>query len=234
MMEKSIKPTMTIGEIVTQYPATSNLFKQHRIDFCCGGNRALSEVLTEKGMDIEAFMRELEQEIHQAEERNASDQDWSTAELSRLIDHIVGRHHAYLNQELPLLSQFTTKIFRVHGEHHPELGELHKLFHQLKAELEQHLIKEEEILFPLIKEAERTGDPSQYARAKAAIQQLEAEHSAAGDLLKQMRELTGEYALPEDACRTYTLTFHKLAEMESDLFQHIHLENNILFPRVGQ
>jgi regulator of cell morphogenesis and NO signaling len=221
-----------IGAIVAAYPGASNLFKAHKIDFCCGGNRKLSEVLQEQGEDEEAFIARLNQMYEETQANRQRYKDWRQAPSDELIDHIVNTHHAYLNSELPLLSEFVTKILRVHGAKHAELAQLHKVFHQIKMELEQHLIAEEETVFPLIRKAEQTGAAADRAEAAAAIEAMEADHSAVGDLLKEMRDLTSDYRLPEDACRTYTLTFQKLEELESDLFEHIHLENNVLFPRM--
>jgi regulator of cell morphogenesis and NO signaling len=231
-MERTFSGLETVGEIVAGFPGASNLFKEYKIDFCCGGNRALSAVLEEKQIDQQAFLERLNQMFRQAEESRRRDTDWREAASSELIDHIVQVHHAYLIKELPLLSEFVTKILRVHGQVHPELAQLHRLFHQMKSELEQHLITEEEIVFPLIRKAEQTGDQADAAKAANTIEELENDHRAVGDLLKEMREVTQEYRLPEGACRTYTVAFQKLEEMESDLFEHIHLENNVLFPRL--
>ena len=231
-MKQTFNGTETIGEIVASFPGASNLFKEYGIDFCCGGNRTLSNALRQQQIEEGPFLERLNRMFQQVRQKLEEDVDWRKELFSDLIDHIVQNHHAYLLKELPLLSEFVTKILRVHGSAHRELSQLHKLFHQMKMELEQHMISEEEIVFPLIKKAEQTGDQTSLSKAAETIEELEAEHSAVGQLLKEMREITDNYRLPEDACRTYTLTYQKLEEMESDLFQHIHLENNVLFPRV--
>lgn len=222
-----------IGEVVARFPGASNIFKEYSIDFCCGGNRSLSLALKQQNINEEEVLAKLNQAYDKVVDMFSSSRDWREASSAELIDHIVNTHHAYLNQELPLLSEFVTKILRVHGPAHEELAQLHRLFHNLKLELDQHLIKEETILFPLIREYEQ--NPSEEVRAKAAAQldEIESEHTGAGDILREMRAITNDYQLPEGACRTYTLTFQKLVELESDLFQHIHLENNILFLRVA-
>lgn len=230
---KPFDGTERLGEIVAAFPGASNLFKASRIDFCCGGDRQLIDVLDEKGTDKAAFVEELNALAKQAAERSAADTDWREAPLGELVDHIVQKHHAYLEQELPVLSGFVTKILRVHGFSHPELVELHKLFHQAKVELEQHMIDEETNVFPLIKQAEQESDAAARKQALDRIGELEHEHETVGALLKQMREITSEYTLPEGACTTYGLTFRKLEELESDTFEHVHLENNILFTRLG-
>ncbi len=222
-----------IGEVVARFPGASNIFKEYNIDFCCGGNRSLSLAFKQQNLNEEEVLAKLNQAYERALKLQEGSRDWREASSAELIDYIVNTHHAYLQKELPLLSEFVTKILRVHGPTHGEvLSRLYKLFHSLKMELDQHLIKEEEVLFPLIRQYEQ--NPSEELRAKAAaeLNDLESEHQSAGDILKEMRAITDGYTLPEGACRTYTLTFHKLAELESDLFEHIHLENNILFPRL--
>lgn len=232
-MNKKFDGTEKIGDIVTVFPGASNLFKQAQIDFCCGGNRALSTVLRQMDLDEEAFLAELNEAYEKANQQ-ADNTDWRAVPYTDLINHVVNTHHAYLNNELPVLSQFVTKILRVHGPNHPELSSLHRSFHQLKMDLEQHLVSEEEIVFPLIAEYEKTGSTSALEKALQKIDELESEHDDAGDLLKEMRKITDQYTLPEEACRTYTLTFQKLEQLESDMFQHVHLENNILFPRLRE
>lgn len=221
-----------IGRIVTVYPGASNLLKRYDIDFCCGGGRAIGGALEEKGLDAESVLAELNAGYEKSLTQDGKDRDWQQATMTELITHVVQKHHAYLKEELPVLGEFVTKILRVHGARHGELAELHRCFHTLKMELEQHLVSEEEQMFPLVCEFEREPDAGKLAAAQNVIAELESEHTGAGDLLKRMREITDGYTLPDGACRTYTLTFQKLEEMESDLFEHIHLENNILFPRV--
>jgi regulator of cell morphogenesis and NO signaling len=224
-----------VGDIVADFPGASNLFKEVAIDFCCGGDRTLSDAIRQKNLDKEEILRRLNESYDQMRDRDARMQNnWREAPVPELIDHIVHVHHAYLRKELPLLSEFTTKILRVHGGSHPELTKLHTRFHQLKMELEQHLIAEEEQLFPLLKQLAQNPSAEQSESVKHHIRDLEDDHSAAGDCLKEMRAITNEYTLPPNACRTFTLTYQKLQDLESDLFQHIHLENNVLFPRVEE
>ncbi|MFZ5827849.1 MAG: iron-sulfur cluster repair di-iron protein [Bacillota bacterium] len=224
---------LRVGEIVAAFPGASNLFKRYNIDFCCGGGRSLADALKQKGLATEPVLAELHEAYEQEQRRlDKGSIDWRTAPLTALIDQIVTVHHCYLRQELPLLSQFVAKINRVHGDRHPELVTLNQLFHRLKPELESHMEDEENRLFPLATAYERSGDPADLERALQCLEELESEHQAAGDLLAAMRDLTGGFQLPPDACRTYTLTFYKLEELESDMFQHIHLENNILHERL--
>lgn len=233
MMNTVFTRESKVRDIVVQIPRSDELFKQNKIDFCCGGNRPIHEALAEKGLNEDAFLQKLHTLYQQALESKSSDEEnWQEAPYSKLISHIVDRHHGYLVQELPDLSFYVTKIFRVHGQDHPELGELHKLYHSLKTELEQHMIKEEQVVFPAILKYEENLGQVERDLAINRIDELESEHEEAGNLLKQIREITSDFTLPEGACTTYRMTFKRLEELESDMFQHVHLENNIMFPRL--
>lgn len=221
-----------IGEIVTQFPKAADVFKDYRIDFCCGGDRLVKDVLQEEGLKEEEVLNKINVLYEEIQGQETEDVDWTKESSDRLIDHVVNTHHAYLHAEMPRISEFTTKILRVHGAHHPELATVHKLFNQLKLELEEHLIKEEVIEFPLVKEYFENPSPELKQEVLGAIGQLAEEHEGAGALLKELRKVTSDYAVPEDGCNSYQLTYHKIEELESDLFQHVHLENNILFPRL--
>ncbi|HET7627163.1 MAG TPA: iron-sulfur cluster repair di-iron protein [Bacillales bacterium] len=231
-MEQAFTKETHVGDIVSHFPMASALLKRYRIDFCCGGDRPLREAVEEKELDVDHLLLELNDLYEAAQSALKQQTDWRERSSSELVDHIVGKHHAYLNQVLPELSQWVTKIYRVHGKNHPELKQLHHAYHALKMELESHSIKEEESVFPKIKAFDTAASPAVLEELSEAIEELESEHDAAGDLLKSMRELTGDYQLPPDACQTYSMTFKQLQELESDLFEHIHLENNILFPRL--
>lgn len=190
-------------------------------------------MIRERGLDGNDIVNLLNEEYKAMKMKSfGNDLGWREAHVADLIDHIVSTHHYYLRKELPVLSEFVTKILRVHGAAHGEIAALHKRFHQMKIELDQHLITEEEVLFPLLKRY--ASEPSEELREQTikGLRELESDHSLVGDCLKDMRQLTNDYALPPDACRTYTLTYQKLVELESDIFQHVHLENNILFPRI--
>ncbi|HLO03430.1 MAG TPA: iron-sulfur cluster repair di-iron protein [Symbiobacteriaceae bacterium] len=232
-MSNQFTPEQSIGEIVAEFQGASNLFKKYAVDFCCGGGRSLNQALAQKGIDVQVFLTELEAAYAAEQTRTAKPTtDWRVAPIPKLITRIVRVHHDYLRSELPALSAFTTKIANVHGSRHAELVELAKLFHELKAEMEEHMVKEEGTDFPAIQAWAESGDEADRAKAVAILDALEAEHDHAGRLLERMREITDGYALPADACRTYTLTFEKLAALEDDMFNHVHLENNILFNRV--
>ncbi|MFA9559607.1 iron-sulfur cluster repair di-iron protein [Evansella sp. AB-rgal1] len=234
-METVFTRDTKVREIVIQVPRSDELFKQHKIDFCCGGNRPIHEALTEKGLHEETFLNELQSLFDQASEMKSLDSnDWTKESYSSIMDHVIHRHHGYLAEELPDLSFYVTKIYRVHGNTHPELGELHRLFHTLKMELEQHMVKEEQQIFPAIRQYDMNPGQQQRDIALSRIHELESEHEEAGSLLKQIRNVTSDFTLPSGACTTYKMTFKRLEELESDMFQHVHLENNILFPRLQE
>lgn len=222
-----------IGDIVIKFPNAADIFKEYKIDFCCGGDRPLITAINEQGVNeaeiLEKINASYEKLQHNLYENN---RNWVEAPFDELVDHIVNVHHGYLYENLPRISELTTKILRVHGEHHPELSKVHKLFHTVKMELEAHLIEEETIQYPAIKEYLRSNSEVDLDKAINIINQLQDEHTGAGDILKELRKVTNDFKAPSDGCNTYKLTYAKLEEMESDIFQHIHLESNILFPRL--
>lgn len=221
-----------IGEIVTKFPKSADVLKEYKIDFCCGGDRKLETAIREQGLPESEILDKINRLYEEFKNLETDERNWVEAPLGDLVDHIVNTHHAYLGVELPRISELVTKILRVHGEHHPELSKVHKLFHSLKMELEQHVIKEETIQYPAIKEYEKSKTEAALEKAVKITKELEDEHTGAGDILKELRKVTDDYKAPEDGCNTYRLTYIKLQELESDTFQHIHLENNILFPRL--
>ncbi len=222
-----------IGEIVVQFPKAAEIFKANKIDFCCGGNRPLADVLKEQGLDEKKIMEKINELYDQQQvNKNNPDKDWREVPTGELVEHILDTHHAYLWSELPRISEYVTKILRVHGEQHPELAKVHKLFHMVKMELEEHLVKEETIQYPAIFNFLENDGKAELEKAVKVIRELEEEHTAAGNVLKELRGVTRDYQVPTDGCSSYDLTYLKLEEMESDIFQHIHLENNILFPRL--
>lgn len=223
-------PEAMVRDIVLQFPKAADYFKAQRIDFCCGGAKPLAEAAAEKGLDPAAMVQELNklQEQHPVLEEDTS---WNEASSEELVDYIVNKHHRYLREELPLISQNVTKVFRVHGEDSPHLGEMHRLFNMLREELLQHTAKEEESEFP--KMLAYTQNPSEegLAELRGLLHNLEAEHDGAGEILRELRRVTNDYTPPAHACTTYRLTYARLEELEGMTFEHVHLENNILFLR---
>ena len=223
----------TVGEIAAEAPASVRVFEKYKIDYCCGGKRPLEEVCRERGISPDAVLAEVEQAAARPTER-----DWSQAPLSELIHHIVSTHHEYLKAELPALDARLARVIQAHGAAHGDmLKSLQWVFNGVRDELLTHLRKEEVILFPAIEEAERAREegrspaPLPFGSLDNPIRMMMLEHDNAGEALSQMRNITGSYTLPADACGTFRALYSGLQEMEADLHQHIHLENNILFPR---
>jgi len=222
----------TPAEIVKVFPKASDLFKNRRIDFCCGGDRPLQEVFAEKDLDETVILTDLNTAYTAWSREDHEKIDWDNLPLSKLIDHIVETHHAYLHEELAPLGQFVTKVFRRHGIDNPHLKELHRLYNDFKVDMEEHLVNEEDNVFPLIKEYEKNPSEDLKQRIIEANGGLEDDHQESGDLLKKMREVTNDFTPPHGACNSYRITYARLDELESNTFQHIHLENNILFKRI--
>jgi len=233
--ENAVRPEMTLGELVTRYPRLRERLEQSGIDYCCGGKRPLAEAVTAAGLDLEATVADLEMNLAQAPSTAAA--DWSAVPLSVLADHILDTHHVFTKAQLTRIDTLMAKVQNAHrARHGGMLDALRSVFDQLKAELETHLMKEEQILFPAIKDidgfmAGRNGRPAVHCGSVAhPIRQMEHEHDAAGSALVRLREITGNYRTPADACQTFKALYEALAALEADLHEHIHLENNILFP----
>ncbi|OPJ56165.1 iron-sulfur cluster repair di-iron protein [Clostridium oryzae] len=231
-MDNMFNKNQKIGEIAAKFPRAMETFKKHKIDFCCGGDRQLTEAVKEQNLNADEIISEINEDYNKYVTEEVKDKNWASENYSKLIEHVINTHHAYLNETLPRLSELTTKILRVHGANHSELSKVHKLLHSLKMELDQHLIKEEEIVFPLVVEYEKTGNKEILSKAVENIKELEEEHEGAGAILKELREITKNYAVPQDACNSYRMTYKLLEKVEDDTFRHIHLENNIIFPRL--
>lgn len=232
-MTNKFNSEQKIGEIVAEFPGASEIFMNHNIDFCCGGDRKLSVAIKEQNLDGDVIVAELNRAYKEFTNKVEKDIDWRNKSISEMIDHINNTHHQYMRDTLPQLNQFLVKVLNAHYQDHGELlSKIHKLFYKLRGEIEEHLIKEEQILFPLIKEYEENPSEAKQKEVIEVMEDIEDEHDNAGDILKEIRRLTDHYQLPESACKTFALTYEKFNEMESDLFQHIHLENNIMFQKL--
>ncbi|MCM3124885.1 iron-sulfur cluster repair di-iron protein [Mesobacillus sp. AQ2] len=219
-----------VKDIVNIFPQSSDLFKRNRLDFCCGGNRPLSEAALEQNLDVPELMNQLE-ELYKKHNGTAENMEvWTDTDSEELIEHIKNKYHRELEEELKMLSPYVTKVAKVHGERHDELLKVNELFYELKKELLEHTAKEEATVFPLLLELE-SADVEKRAGIIAEIEELEKEHDHAGSILKQLREITEDFNPPIDACGTYRLVYKRLEALESHTFMHVHLENNILFPR---
>ncbi len=230
-----LNESVTVADIAAGSLAAVRVFERLGIDYCCGGKRPLADVCRQKGLDVEAVQFELDSA---AKAPGASPRDWNTAPLRDLAAHIVATHHEYLRREFQPLSERLAKVYRVYNERYGEtLTGLPETFDGLRSELETHMSKEERILFPAIVAAESAAaagaplPPSPFGTVANPIRMMEAEHESAGQALAAIRAITRDFELPEYACVTYRALMNGLRELEQDLHLHIHLENNILFPR---
>jgi len=226
--------TKTLADVAAESLGATRILEQHGLDYCCGGKRPFNEACAAKGLNPESVM----QEVERAQGACASEKDWQTAPLGELVKHIVATHHEYLKLELPALGKRLDKVHSVHGARDPEmLNRMVEVFGALRAEMELHLHKEETMLFPFIGkygDAEAQGRPMPpvpFGSIANPIAMMESEHVNAGDALVEIRALSHDYHLPPYACTTVRALYAGLQALEADLHVHIHLENNILFPR---
>jgi len=220
--------TKTIGEIVADDFRAAAIFKNAGIDFCCGGNQSMEQACTEKQIDIS----QLEKSLLELENTVAdSSQNFNEWDLDFLCDYIVNTHHKKVTRLIPELSGYTKKIAEVHGNHHPELLEIAELFSKIAVELKQHLKKEEEVLFPAIKDVLKTNSVSSKEIIASEISRMKGEHEFAGGAMDKINILSLNYKVPPDGCNTYQVTYKLLKQFEDDLHIHIHIENNILYPK---
>jgi regulator of cell morphogenesis and NO signaling len=228
---KAYDASSTVGQLVAERPARARIFENLGIDYCCGGKKTIAEVCQKKGLDTASVLKVLAA-AEEAGLESAQPRDWLTAPLAELCDHIVQTHHTYLRRELPRLGQLVDKVAGVHGDHRPELKDVRYTFALLQAELSEHMMKEERILFPSIKAIEAgSTEVLHCGTIDRPIAVMEDEHDRAGAALAQIRKLTHDYEVPADACGSYQVMLSGLAELEADMHQHVHKENNILFPR---
>ncbi len=224
----------TVAELVKEDFRKANVFKKHGIDFCCGGKRTLAEVC-EENIDLEQLQDELQNiETAVGETQHFNFSEWR---MDFLSDYIVKVHHRYVRENIPPLIEYTQKVAKVHADTNHELVQIALLFNDLAEELNQHMLKEEQILFPYLKQladakrASQFTQPAPFGSVENPIMLMEREHDTAGKILKEIRRLSNDFSIPEHACNTYRISYLKLNEFEEDLHQHIHLENNILFPK---
>ena len=231
-MEKLIRKDYSLGEVVTVYPAVVKKFNDMELDYCCGGSKSLEVALKEKGVDVDKFVEDLNKEFKEFKFENSQYVDWREKSSEELISHIVETHHGETFRLLKEIDPLMVKVFRVHFSHDPELlMKVHSLFGKLKCELEEHLLKEENILFPLMIKYDQAKDKEEKKEIEEDIRIIVNEHEAAGDILKELAEVTDDYKVPEWGCISFKLLYDYLHDLEKDLFIHIHKENNILFAR---
>lgn len=233
--------TTTIGQMVRECPNRARVFEAFKIDYCCGGKFSLKEACQKRGLDVQEVWRKLDE----ADARRQDDSQWVDADsmsLAELCNHIEQTHHAYLRAELPRLDYMTDKVAKVHGGEDPRLLQVRQAFEAFRAEVEPHMMKEEVILFPLIRQMETHRDsapgqplpPFHCGTIRNPIRQMLLEHDHAGDALQAMSKLTNEYAAPEWACNTYRAMLDSLRQLERNMHQHVHKENNVLFIKAAE
>lgn len=228
-----ISEDRTVADVVNQNIKAADVFKKHGIDFCCGGGISIQKACAKNGVDyktLEGELKSIGNNIPKAFNYNKWDLDF-------LIDHIQNIHHTYVEESVPILLQYANKVAKVHGHHYTEVVKINSLVEEVAQELAGHMKKEELILFPYVKqlvlcqkEGKTTMKPH-FGSVDNPIRMMENEHETAGDIFKEIAELTKNYTPPEGACNTFKALYAKLEEFEQDLHQHIHLENNILFPK---
>ena len=230
----TINATKTVRELAVELPAATRLFEKLGIDYCCGGATPLSDACVRAGLRLDDVVTSLER-LGEAKESPTT--DWQTARLNDLITHIGTTHHVFTREELDRIEPLLAKVCSVYGERRAELLRIQNLFQDLKRELLPHMMKEDQVLFPYIGELEAAldnGTAKPYAffgTVRNPVRMMMTEHDAAGDVLRHIRELSDDFTPPADACVSYRTLYQALEGLEQDLHQHIHLENNILFPR---
>ena len=226
---------LSLAQLVKTNHRAGNVFEKYHLDFCCKGKRSLTQACTEQQLPVEEVITELEAVFAKAD--NQSGPGFESMRLTQLSEYIVSNHHSYVKTEMPQLYAWLQKIASKHGERHPELYKIYQLFAAVKEEMEEHMKKEELILFPRIKELQKLIDNENanlqmnITYLQSPITVMEQEHDHAGTMLNEIRILSNNYTPPADACTTYQLSFAALKAFEMDLHQHVHLENNILFPK---
>ena len=220
--------SQTLAALVNANPTTARILERHQLDYCCGGQRTLEQACAERDLDPATVLAELDgAQLEPAP-------DWTTMSPGELVDHIETTHHRYLHEELPRLAALTDKVVGVHGTRHPELHDVAITFAALRDDLEPHLMKEERVLFPMIRElATATTAPTFHCGSLAnPVRMMLLEHDQAGELLASLRSITAGFEPPADACASYQALYHGLAEVEADTRLHVHKENNVLVPAV--
>lgn len=225
--------TKTVADFVTENIKTAHVFKKYGIDFCCGGGISLEKACDKSGADIQQLINDLEN----VENTTTRATDYDNFKLDFLADHVVNVHHAYIEDNIPMMKQYADRVAKVHGDHYTELLEIRDLVHEVCGELASHCKKEELILFPFIKkmmQAQKEGTElpnPQFGSVDNPIKMMEDEHEEAGEIFRRISELSSNYTPPAGACNTYRAFYQKLQEFEEDLHEHVHKENNILFPK---
>jgi regulator of cell morphogenesis and NO signaling len=224
----SLERDLTMAEVVSLRPELARPMTALGLDFCCGGGQSLSDGCSAAGLDVDEVLSRFDAVVEEAEP------DWANLTPSELVAHIENTHHRYLGETLPYLDGLMKKVTEVHGERHPELADISAVFNTLRADLEPHLMKEERVLFPMIRDLYDTTEVPMFhcGTLQNPIRMMCLEHDTVGELLGQLSALTFNYSPPDDACASYSALFAGLSELEADTHLHVHKENNLLFPVV--
>ena len=218
-----------IGSLVALHPHTAKIFKAYRMDFCCGGDITLEDICAKKQVNLDEAVSKLQDVIANAIPEQEDCNSW---DLVKLVEHIESQYHRKAEADINDLMPHLDKVVRVHGEGHPHLPAVRNLFLQLVADLSDHMLKEERVSFPLIRESKGVISPELAEKLDIEILALHTEHEAVGNILEQIASLTNNYTPPESACRTYRLVYQLLELFQDALHIHVHLENNILFTKI--
>ena len=233
---QAVSTEKTVGELAAEHPAAARVFEKLGIDYCCGGSKTLGEACREAGLPL-GQLRDTLDSVLSAAAATAEERGWNTAPLADLTAHIRNTHHRFTRAAMTRLEPLFAKVLSVHGNNHPELAKMRRTFAGLVQELSTHMMKEEMVLFPYIERMEEAileqspVLPAPFGTVRNPVAMMMHEHDGAGEALREMRAAGNGYAAPPDACTSYRALYQALAEFETDLHQHIHLENNILFPR---
>jgi regulator of cell morphogenesis and NO signaling len=232
----TLDPTKTVGEVALEVPCATRVFEEFKIDYCCCGERTLPAACRDAGADVEKVLFRLEGAARE-QPRDGAAKDFQAMTLAELIRHILDTHHAHAREEMKHVGALLERVCAAHGDRHEELGRIRALFLELCADIEPHMMKEERILFPYIlaleESAHRKAAPpwAPFGSVENPIRMMLHEHDTAGQILRELRAASNDYFVPEDVCTSYQLLFRALEDFEQDLHRHIHLENNLLFPR---
>ena len=230
-----ITTDMTVRDLAIEVPQSTRIFERLKIDYCCGGDKSLGQACASAGVDVEDVMKTLAEVTRSTAQEDRI--DFQNVSLTELIEHIVHTHHFFTKSELDRLQLLADKVLAAHGGNHPELVHLGELLTRLSADLKPHMFKEELILFPYIMAMTAAADQNSavpfppFGTVNNPIRMMMKEHDTAGEILRELRSLTSDYKVPADACASYQTLYQALENFETDLHQHIHLENNILFPK---
>lgn len=232
----NIATEKTVRELVQGFPGATRVFEKFGIDYCCGGTRPLEEACSAANLSVDEVLDSLEA-AELAAQVSPDKRDWQSEPLADLAGHINRTHHKYTREEIARIGPLIAKVCSVHGKNHPELEQMRAIFHGLAQELTMHMMKEEKMLFPCIVRMEEAVTqkepilPPSFGSVQNPITMMEHEHDDADEALQALRKITNDYTTPSDACISYQTLYQALAEFEADLHRHIHLENDILFPR---